>query len=142
MECMCSGMAGKGVDVKQVAKLDTTGLDRLTAQLEARAEKIIAAAAFEIEGQAKANILRPTSSHPKELVDTGALLNSIQAEKRGRLSWWIHDGVEYGIHWELGFHQMVFGKFQMMKISQHPFLIPAVEKVRAKFNTMWAELFK
>jgi len=145
MECLRAGMAGKGVGVKQVAKLDTAGLDRITAQLEPRAEQVLKDVAEQIEGEAKANILRPLhlkQGKPNELVDTGALLNSIKGEQRGRLSWWIHDGVEYGIHWELGFHQMVWGKFQMMTLSQHPFLIPAVEKVRAKFETMWGNLFK
>jgi HK97 gp10 family phage protein len=111
-----------GKSMKQVAKLDTSGLDRLTAQLEARAEKIIASAALQIEGEAKV----------RAPVDTGALRSSIMAEAKKRLLWWVHDGVEYGQFIEMGTSRM----------KAQPFLIPAVEKVRAKFNEKWAELFK
>jgi len=131
--------------MKSVAKLDTAVLDRITAQLEPRAANIIGRVAKEIEGDAKMRIGRPgPASHPRALVDTGALMSSILAEAKDakRLSWWVHDGVEYGIHWELGFHQMVWGRFQMLGISQHPFLVPAVEKFRPEFEKRFAELFK
>lgn len=108
--------------MKIVAKLDTSALDRLTAELERRADRIIASTAFDIEVEAK----------KRSPLDTGALRSSIMAEAKARLLWWVHDGVEYGIYQEYGTY----------KIAAHPFMFPAVEKSRAKFVAKFAELFK
>jgi len=128
--------------MKSVARLDTSGLDKITAQLEPRANVIIKDIAEQIAGEAKQNIGRPgPASHPRPLVDIGTLMSSIKAEPKARLLWWIHDGVEYGIHWELGHIQWIWGR-KTNVFRQHPFLIPAVEKFRTGFAAKWSGLFK
>lgn len=64
--------------------------------------------------------------------DTGALANSIIVEGVTRLTLRVGPTVEYGEYLELG----------TSRIAKRPFLIPAVEKYRAKFEQHWAELFK
>jgi HK97 gp10 family phage protein len=104
-------------------KLDTSVLDRMIAEHEREASQIVRAGAFAIEGHAK----------DKAPVDTGALKNSIEAEERsGPLAWWVHDGVEYGIYQELGTSRM----------AAQPFLTPAVEGVRKRWNDMWKDFFR
>jgi HK97 gp10 family phage protein len=107
-----------------VTRIDLTGLERLTAELEPKAEAILTDAAFEIEAQAKVFEVR---------FKTGALRNGINVnqpfEKMRRV---ISDSVTYGIYHELG----------TSRISAQPFMVPAVEAVRAKFEKMWEALFK
>ena len=105
-----------------VTRIDMTGLERLTKEMEPRAEQVLSDAAFEIETEAKMNAP----------VLTGALRNSIHTENTGRLSRTVGDAVDYGIFQELG----------TSKMSAQPFLVPAVEAVRAKFEKMWEALFK
>jgi HK97 gp10 family phage protein len=105
-----------------VARIDLTGLERLTKEMEPRAEKVLDDTAFQVETEAK-------NSAP---VLTGALRNSIHVEKPGRLYRTVGDSVDYGIYQELGTSRM----------AAQPFLVPAVEKVRAKFEKMWEALFK
>jgi HK97 gp10 family phage protein len=110
---------------RQVAgiELNTRELDRISGELEARAERLISATAFQIQADAKT--FAP--------VDTGALRASIHVEPQAeRLTRQIADGVEYGIYQELGTYKM----------AAHPFMVPAVEKVRSKFLSMWRELFR
>jgi hypothetical protein len=111
-----------------VTKLDTRKLDQLIAQAPTRASQIVRAGAFAVEGEAKT----------RAPVDTTALQNSIQAEERsGPLRWWAHDGVEYGIYQELGFHHWISGAF-----IQNPFMVPAVEHIRPQWNKMWRDLLR
>ena len=119
------------------AKLDTRVLDAIIAQHEQEAGVIVRGGAFSVQGEVQ-NKIREI-----KLIDTGALLGSIKAEEHTKpLDWWVHDGVDYGVFWELGFHQMVFGKFQMIAISQRPFMVPSVEKIRPQWNKKWREFFK
>lgn len=113
-------------------RLDTTKLNQLLAQMPERSEQIISGAALQVEGYAKNNI----KNWP--LVDTGALLNSIQAEKKSRAHWEIHDGVEYGVFWELGHRNLFKRRYMRM-----PFLGPALVRVEKDIAKMFAEgLFK
>lgn len=98
--------------------LDTKELDRLAQALDANAGRALAALAFQVEGHAK-------NFAP---VDTGALKNSIQAEQRGTLAWWVRDGVEYGIYQEFGTYRM----------AAQPFMIPALERVQRDLPAVFA----
>ena len=114
------------------SKLDTRRLDAIRTNLRPRAKEIIARTAYQIEGQAKLNIqLWP-------LIDTGALFNSIQTEQSDKsdLLWIVHDGVEYGVYWELG-HNNIFTR----RYEKKPFMVPAVEAFRMSFYTSWNALF-
>lgn len=104
--------------------LDTSGLDNIMRNLRPKARQIISSAAHEVEARAK----------PKAPYLTGALMNSIQAEPipGADLSWWVHDGVEYGIFQEFGTSRGV---------PPHPFMVPAVESLRNWYIGKWKELF-
>lgn len=107
--------------------LDTKELDKITARLKPRAKRIVKTSAFAVEADAK--IFAP--------VDTHALQNSLNARQVDPMTWQITDGVEYGIHQELGFHHPDSGKF-----IQNPFMVPAMEKERPNFWKAWKGLFK
>ncbi len=94
-------------------QLDTTRLDALTKQAQARAETAVRDTAFQVQVTAQA--LVP--------VNTGALRDSLVAEQRGPLIWVVHDGVDYGVAVELG----------SARVRARPFLTPAVESQRAAF---------
>jgi hypothetical protein len=109
-------------------KLDTRVLDRMIAEHEREASQIVRGGSFAVMGHAI----------DKAPVDLGALKNSIEAEERkGPLDWWVHDGMEYGIFQELGFHHYITGVF-----IQNPFMVPAVEKVRPEWNKNWRDFFR
>lgn len=102
--------------------LDTRALDKLAASLNMETDRVIASAAFQVEAEAKS----------RAPVDTGALKNSIHTERKKAGLYWVADGVEYGIYQEFGTHRM----------SAHPFMMPAVEKVRKQLDRMFAEIVK
>lgn len=106
-----------------VTKIDLTRLEELTAAMRPRASVIVRETGFEAANLAA--MFAP--------LDTGALRNSILAESRptGELSFIVQDGVEYGIHQEFG----------TKNIPAHPFITPAIEAIRQKFERRWAELF-
>jgi HK97 gp10 family phage protein len=105
-----------------VVKLDATRLDRIIAQLPAKADQTVRAGAEAVQG--KAATLAP--------VDTGALKNSIHTSKQGNLMYEVADGVEYGYFQEMGTSRM----------AAHPFMVPAVEWVRPQYNASWRNLFE
>jgi HK97 gp10 family phage protein len=88
-------------------KLDTAALDKFAANLGMSTDRALAAIAHQVEGYAK-------QSSP---IDTGALRNSINTEKKSENEYWVQDGVEYGIFQELG----------TSKMAAHPFMVPAME---------------
>lgn len=94
-------------------RLDTKELDALARGLRMNTQNAIAAIARQVEAQTKSNIIT------KDVIDTGAYLNSIMSEEINRNTWHVHDGVEYGIYQELGTH----------KVSARPTMTPAVETV-------------
>lgn len=108
-------------------KLDTSKLDRLLATIPGKADEVVGQAAMLIEQQAKLNIQR------WPLIDTGALLNSIQAEREKPGKWIVHDGVEYAVFWELG-HRNIF----LRRYVRKPFLGPAIAYTESKFAQMLA----
>jgi HK97 gp10 family phage protein len=109
--------------MRPVVKLDTVILDRIINEQQREAGKIVRRASYAVEGQAKS----------KAPVDTGALKSSLMAEqKSGILSWWVHDGMDYGIHQEFGTSRM----------AAQPFMIPAVEAIRDNWVNLWREFFK
>lgn len=98
-------------------------LDKLIDELEDKAAEIIKRIAIKVQQQAQE--LAP--------LKTGALKNSLLAEEKdGKLSWWVHDGVEYGIYQELG----------TSRFAAHPFLTPAVESLREEFEESFKEIFE
>lgn len=104
-------------------KLDTTRLDEISEGVRPKASEIVVSSAFEIQGIAQ--LYAP--------VDTAALKNGIETDVApDRMSAVIHDSVDYGIFQELG----------TSKMQAQPFLTPAVETVRPKFERRWAELFE
>jgi hypothetical protein len=113
--------------VRQVTRLDTRVLDKIIAQHPAKTAQIVRTGAFMVEAEAKV----------RAPVDTSALVNSIHSEEKTPSTWWVADGVEYGIFQELGFHHWRSGAF-----IQRPFMVPAVEKVRPAWNKMWADLYR
>ena len=108
--------------MKQVARLDTRELDRIIRDAPVKAEKALAAAAFQVQAVAQS----------RAPVDTGALKNSIGTERKSRFTYWVADGVEYGIYQEFGTSRM----------AAHPFMVPAVESVREQFEREIAEAVK
>jgi hypothetical protein len=122
--------------MRQAVRLDTRILDKMISEKPDEAHEIVYQYAEQVEAQAKANI------QAQDLIDTGALMNGIHVRPVNPLHAQVADRVEYGIHWELGFHQMVFGRFQLIRVSQRPFLVPAVEKYRRSWNERWRRYMK
>lgn len=91
--------------------------DKIGRKLHARAEELVAKAAHDIEAHTKEGIL----AHG--LVDTGALLNSVQARQLGPMRWVVEVGQSYGIYHEFGTRYL----------PARPFLHPAVEQVAPAF---------
>ena len=112
-------------------KLDTSVLDRMIAQVPGNADRVVAEAALTIEAKAKEQVRAWPKA--KMYVRTGALMNSIQAEKIRNGLWEVHDGVEYGVYWELG-HKNIF----LRRYVRRPFMSPAIAYVAAKFQQMIA----
>lgn len=115
-------------------KVDTKRLDELIAKLEPRASNIIKDTALDVEAEAKIHVPRDPQRPPQDPTQpvTGNLRNSIQAIKKQALLWWVQVGADYGIYQELG----------TSRIPARPYLVPAVEKLRASFAKRWGELFK
>jgi HK97 gp10 family phage protein len=105
-------------------KIDTSILDKMTAEMRPKAGQIVNTYGLSIAGEAAKNAP----------LDTGALRNSILSESgmTGDLSYTVQDGVEYGVFQELGTSRM----------SARPFLLPAVEAWRQRFENAFSELFK
>jgi hypothetical protein len=60
-------------------------------------------------------------------VDTGALRASITYTRKGHLTWWVHDQVEYGVYLELGRLNSRTGVHMTW-----PFMTPVFMRWRAK----------
>lgn len=68
----------------------------------------------------------------KDIIDTGALRDSITHEAAGKNARVIRDGVSYGVYNE-------FGTYKMMK---RPFFVPALEKAGEVTDRWFTELLK
>ncbi len=93
------------IEVKNV-KLDTEVLDKFAANLGTNTDGALRSVALQVAAYAK-------DRAPKK---TRALANSIDVEPKGNNTYWVQDGVEYGIFQELGTSKMK---------TPHPFMVPA-----------------
>lgn len=103
-------------------RLDTSVLDAMTADMPAKATKIVRETALSVQGLAVVNA--PFL--------TGFLRGTIAAIDKGNITFWVEDATEYGIFQELG----------TRKMPAHPFMVPAVENERSRFDARFAELFR
>lgn len=113
--------------------LDTTVLDRITAEMKPRASGIV---------RAYGNMILAAAVR-RAPVDTGLLINSMTANSKmiAELTFRVQDGTVYGRRNELGFH----GTDSLGRVYQQParpFLKPAVEEYRTKFFNAFKDLFK
>lgn len=104
--------------------IDTSILDKMTAEMKPKARAIVNKYGVIISGDAA----------KRAPLDTGALRNSILAASQmiSDMVYRIQDAVEYGIFQELG----------TSKAAAQPFVVPAIEAWREKFLKAFGELFK
>jgi HK97 gp10 family phage protein len=121
-------MAGSFASIKLYngVQMDTSVLDRITAELKPKARKIVNKYGLAMASQA-------ATVHPWKL-QTGALTNSILSESKmtGDMTFTISDGVEYGVYLEFGASRM----------AAYPFMVPAIEAWRERFLAAFSECFK
>jgi len=143
------GIGTTSIGVSRIT-LDTSELDRLTAELKPRMEDAINATAFEVEGDAKimaavdtgamrgsgytstsegsgygSSIAEAMSRNPKALIMD-------EVPRSEGLSAIIAFAVNYAIYQELG----------TSKMAAHPFLVPAMEQNYDKLVERIAKVFK
>ena len=104
--------------------IDTSILDKMTADMKPKARGIVNKYGIAIAGDAA----------KRAPLDTGALRNSILAASQmiSDMTYRIQDAVDYGIFQELG----------TSKMAAQPFIVPAIEAWREKFLKAFGELFK
>jgi len=104
--------------------LDTTVLDKITAEMKPKASRIV---------KQYGNMVTATAMKNAP-VETGALMSSLGSESQmtGELTFTVSDGVEYGVYQEFGTSIM----------AAQPFLTPAIETWQAKFWKAFEGLFK
>lgn len=94
-------------------------IPQICAAMPARAGAVVQKTAMDIEATAKG--LAP--------VDTGALMNSIQAQPTGQLSAIVNTGVDYAIYQEYGTYKM----------AAQPFMVPATVQNAGPFRAAMAQ---
>lgn len=114
-------------------KIDTSKLDKMTAEARPKARKIVSTYGKQITQSATMRIHRIT----------GNLIGTITSESKmiDDLTYRVQDGTEYGLRVELGF----VGKDSLGRIynqAARPFLSPAIEEYRQRFLDAFKELFK
>jgi len=128
------------------SKLDTKELDKLISGIENDAANVVARTAMQVTALAKIHALRDSNRLPKNTRAkiTGFLRAGIGPEMINRFLWHVNSDAEYSV-----FHEPVEGltEYRVYELGGHriparPFLSPSVEKVRAQFNQMIAEIFK
>lgn len=105
--------------------VDVTRLLELTRRL-GNVDDMLFDVAEQTADKVKQNIER------KKVIDTGALLNSITAEKRGNDGVVVRDGVSYG----------VYNEFGTDKMAARPFFVPAVEQAGEVIERKFTEIFR
>jgi len=120
-------------------QLDTRALDKMTSQMERKAERILDVAANHIEQRAMASMVgggtphQPSAPGSPPAVDTGTLKNSIpESRKTERLCRWVGTNLPYGLYLEFG----------TSRIAARPWLTPAIEAERGAVESAWAQLFE
>lgn len=108
--------------MKVVARLESNRLPELSAMLQARAEQIVAKAAYDVEAEAKTVVP----------VDTGNLKNSIATDIVKPLEAVVGTGVEYAEFVEYGTSRM----------AAQPYMTPAAEVVKPAWHRAWQELLR
>jgi phage gpG-like protein len=124
-----------------------SNVGQINADLRRRAKALVMSTAFQIEANAKVSMSGPKSgrvykrrgrehqaSAPGEApaIDTGALVNSIQVEASGDLSAVVGTNMEYAAILEFG----------GVRMAPRPWLGPAFESVRDRFQAGMRELLK
>lgn len=104
--------------------LDTTLLDKLTAEMLPRASKVVQ----------KYGIAMAADAAMNAPVDTGTLRGSIVSESHmiGPLLYELQDGVEYGAYVEFGTSRQ----------AAQPFMIPAIEGKKDEFIQAFTDILK
>ena len=105
-------------------------IDAAIAQLPAKASKVVAMSAFQMEAQAKTNIVSMGA------VDTGALLNSPAIIEQSALSATVAVGAEHGPYVEYGTVHATYS------IAPRPFWRRAKETVTPLFRADAEKLLK
>lgn len=110
--------------------LDMSKLLEIERQIPGRAERVVQKLAQDTEKLIGVswNPQSPSPEGETPGVDTGALKASIKAEPGDeRLTWVVHDGVEYGVYLEYGTEN----EDGSIRMAARPWLLPAVEQVAA-----------
>ena len=104
--------------------IDTTKLDKITAEIQPKASKIVRTYGL----MAMSLVIK------RAPVDTGNFINTISANSKmiQLLTFRLQDGTEYG----------VFLEFGTSKMAARPSFVPAIEEIRPKFLSAFSELFK
>lgn len=94
-------------------------IPRLIDQWQDEARRTVSEFSYILEAEIKQNVVE------KDIIDTGALLNSVQVQRfeDDGLTSYTGPGVEYAIHHEYGTSRM----------AARPFVGPAVEAIRDDF---------
>lgn len=116
-------------------RLDTARLDKMIAEMEHKASRLVRKTAFDIEADIKTSMQGPKSgrmygkhqaSAPGEApaIDLGALVNSIGVSMQGRLSATVSESSDHAAPLEFGTTRM----------APRPHMSPAFERARPGFE--------
>lgn len=105
-------------------ELDTSVLDKITANLQPKAAKIIHKWGIKMAGEWSASVPYVTTAFQQSILSESKMV--------APLTYRLSDGVEYGIFVELGTH----------KKAARPHLVPTIEKNYQGFCEAFGELFE
>lgn len=108
-------------------KVDLSGLLELMGNIE-NIPAFMLEVAEEVAEHVRENIVS------SDIIDTGALLDSIAADQPNEYITTVHDGVEYGVYQEFGAPRN--------NLAARPFFIPALEMFGSLFDSKFTELLK
>lgn len=117
-------MAGRPAFLGEVVYLDTSVLDKITAEMQPKASKIVNKYGLAIASSWSQDVRKDTTAFEQSILS--------ESKMTGDLTFTASDGVDYGIWNELG----------TSKMAAKPSLTQAVEKWRDKFLNAFSELFK
>ena len=99
---------------------------QIAAKLPVETKAVVVKTAYDVEGRAKGLI---TSQNA---IDTGRLLNSVEAKPIGEFVWEIAPHTEYAIYVEMGTYKM----------GARPYMIPAGEAAKGPFVQAMTQLLQ